>query len=134
MFNILYLIWRNTGLKKERMKKKKKTGVIAWLRARPFTLLAFFLAVMTMVLIVQLPRKMGGLERQDAQLAEAMKTYSDRQAEYNVLRSELTRVDDAEYIETIARRQYGYGWYGETIYEIGNLEEIQAAQQEDDGV
>ena len=100
------------------------------MRSRPFTLLAFGLAVMTMVLIVQLPRKMGALERQDDQLAEAMQTYSDRQAEYNVLRSELTRVDDEEYIETLARRKYGYGWYGETIYEIGNLEEIQAAQQE----
>ena len=130
IFNIRYPIWRNADLKKARMKKKKKTGVIAWMRSRPFTLLAFALAVMTMVLIVQLPRKMGGLERQDEQLKQAMETYSDLQAEHNVLRSELARINDEEYIETIARRKYGYGWYGETIYEIGNLEEIQAAQQE----
>ena len=116
-------------MKRARMKKRKKTGMIAKLRSRPFALLAFCLALMTMVLVVQLPKKMGGLERQDAQLAEAMQTYSDLQAQHNVLRSELLRIDDEEYIETVARRKYGYGWYGETIYEIGNLEEIQAAQQ-----
>ena len=89
IFNILYPVWRNTALKKTGMKKRKKAGVIAWVRSRPFTLLAFGLAVMTMVLIVQLPGKMGGLERQDEQLTQAMEEYSQMQSEYNVLRSEL---------------------------------------------
>ena len=115
-------------MKKTGMKKRKKAGVIAWVRSRPFTLLAFGLAVMTMVLIVQLPGKMGGLERQDEQLTQAMEEYSQMQSEYNVLRSELARVNDQEYIETLARRKYGFGWYGETIYEIGNIEEIQEAE------
>lgn len=128
IFNILYTIWRNAGLKKVRTKKKKKTGVIAWLRSRPFMLLAFGLAVMTMVLIVQLPRKMGGLERQNDLLLDTMASYTQKQAEYNLVQSELARSRDPEYIETLARRKHGFGWYGETIYEITNLEEIEAAQ------
>lgn len=115
-------------MKNARKKKKKTMGVAAWLRSRPFTLLAFGLAVMTMVLIVQLPRMMGSLDRQDEQLTEKMKIYSDLQAERNVLNSELARINDRDYIETLARREYGYGWYGETIYEVGNLAEIQAAE------
>ena len=127
MFNILYTIWRNAGLKKAQ-KKKKKAGVIKWMRARPFTLLAFGLAVMTMVLIVQLPKKMDGLERQNEYLLETMDRYSQTQAEHNVVLSELARSKDPEYIETLARRKHGFGWYGETIYEIANLEELEAAQ------
>jgi len=116
-------------LKKVRMKKKKKTGVIGWMRTRPLTLLAFVLAFGLLALIVRLPRRMGVLERQDEQIIQAMQQYSDLQAERNVLRSELARIDDEDYIETIARREYGYGWYGETVYEVGNLAEIQAAQE-----
>lgn len=128
ILNILYPIWRDFALKNARKRKKKTMGIAAWLRSRPFTLLAFGLAVMTMALIVQLPRMMGSLDRQDAQLTEKMKIYSDLQAERNVLNSELNRVNDRDYIETLARREYGYGWYGETIYEVGNLAEIQAAE------
>ena len=104
-------------------------GLTARLRSRPFALLAFGLAVMTMALIVQLPRMMGGIDREKARLTEKMQTYSDLQSERNVLMSELERVSDKDYIEKIARREYGYGWYGETIYEIGNLAEIQAAEE-----
>lgn len=115
------------------MKKKKKRGMTDILRARPFTLLACGLAVMTLALIVQLPRMMGSLERQDETLTKTMKEYSDLQAERNVVLSELARVDDEEYIEKIARRVHSYGWYGETIYEVGNLAEVQAAQAESEG-
>ena len=116
-------------MKNARRKKKKKMGLTARLRSRPFALLAFGLAVMTMALIVQLPRMMGSLDRENARLTQQMQTYSDLQSERNVLMSELERVSDKDYIEKIARREYGYGWYGETIYEIGNLAEIQAAEE-----
>jgi len=115
-------------LKRVQMRKKKKTGVIAWLRSRPFMLLAFGLAVMTMVLIVRLPKMMGGLERQNEQLLNTMTRYREKQAEYNMVQSELARCNDPDYIETLARREHGFGWYGETIYEVANLEELEAAQ------
>lgn len=111
------------------MKKKKRAGVVAWMRERPFTLIAFALALTALVLIVRLPRRMEALERQDEQIDQAMQNYSELQAQRNVLRSELARIDDEEYIETLARREHGYGWYGEIIYEVGNLDEIQAAQE-----
>lgn len=113
---------------KKVQKKKKKAGVIKWICARPFTLLAFGLAVMTMVLIVQLPKKMDALDRQNDQLLETMDRYSQIQAEHNVVQSELARCNDPEYIETLARRKNSFGWYGETIYEIVNLGELEAAQ------
>ena len=117
-------------MKKIRTKKKKKAGVISFMRRRPFMVLAAVLVVMMLVLVIQLPRRMSALERQDEQIEQAMHDYSELQAERNVLRSELTRLDDDAYIETLARRQHGYGWYGETIYEVGNLSEVQAAQEE----
>ena len=115
-------------MKDARRKKKKTMGLAARLRSRPFALLAFGLAVMTMALIVQLPRMMGGIDREKARLTEKMQAYSDLQSERNVLMSELERVSDKDYIEKIARREYGYGWYGETIYEIVNLGELESAQ------
>ena len=33
------------------------------------------------------------------------------------------------WIERTARRDLGYCWYGETIYEVGNLEEIVTAPE-----
>ena len=42
----------------------------------------------------------------------------------NQLNAELRTVDTADFIERTARREYGYCWYGETIYEVGNLEDI----------
>lgn len=113
---------------KQKTKKRRKTGPLARLKSRPFTLLAFGLALASLALIVALPKRMGALERQADQLTRAMENYSELQAENNVLQKELTRINDAEYIETVARRQHGFGWYGETIYEIANLEEIKAQQ------
>ena len=121
-------------MKKVYKKKKKKAGVINWMRARPFTLLAFALAGMMLMLVVQLPKKMDGIDRQNAQLLERMETYSQTQAENNVVQSELARCNTPEYIETIARRVHSFGWYGETIYEIANLNELEAAQQLVDGI
>ena len=41
---------------------------------------------------------------------------------------ELAQSDSDEFIERTARREYGYCWYGETVYEIGNLEELLAQE------
>lgn len=116
-----------------RKKKKKKSGISVLLHARPFMLLAFGLAVMTLVLIVQLPRKMGSLEHQDEMILEAMQKYNTLQAQHNVVQSELAGIDDEDYVEKVARRVHHCGWYGEIIYEVGNLTQIQAAQGEGGG-
>ena len=128
ILNILYPIWRRITLVSARMKKKKTMSMADVVRARPFAFLALGLAVMTLVLVVQLPRVMGKIDRQGETLLKVMGEYSELQAERNVVNSELARIDDRDYIETIARRVHGYGWYGETIYEVGNLDEILEAQ------
>ena len=37
----------------------------------------------------------------------------------------LTEIDSSDFIERTARRDYGYCWYGEIIYQVGNLDEIE---------
>lgn len=127
IIDILYLIWRSIALKNAH-KKKKKTGLAAWLSARPFALLAFVMVIMMLALLLQLPRMSSSIDRQREQLTSTMAAYSEKQSERNVLASELERVNSKDYIETIARREHGYGWYGETIYEVANLSEIQAQE------
>ena len=39
--------------------------------------------------------------------------------------AELASINTDDFIERTARREYGYCWYGETIYEVANLEQIQ---------
>ena len=53
----------------------------------------------------------------------------DAQSENNRLTTELAEIDTEDFIERTARREYGYCWYGETIYEVGNLEELKGAQE-----
>ena len=45
-------------------------------------------------------------------------------AEVHRLATELAEINTADFVERTARREYGYCWYGETIYEVANLDEI----------
>lgn len=101
-------------------KKRKKK-----LKIRPFRLLAVALGCTALMLLARFPQKAVSLERQEAQRAAAAKAYHDAQSEKNQLRAELDTVNSDDFIERMARRMYGYCWYGETIYEVGNLEQIQ---------
>lgn len=121
-FNILHayvfaLIRRKIPLNKPRRKKK--------LRIRPFRVLAVGLGAMMLVLLSRFPQKAVSLERQQAQLTAAAEAYYDAQSRNNQLTSELASINTEDFIERTARREYGYCWYGETIYEVGNLEDIQ---------
>ena len=33
-------------------------------------------------------------------------------------------MNTSDFVERTARRDYGYCWYGETVYTVGNLDEI----------
>ena len=96
-----------------------------WRRIRPFRILAVFLSVVALVMISRFPQQAVSLERQQEQLEAAAAAYYEAQSENNRLNTELSEIDTADFIERTARREYGYCWYGETIYEVGNLEEIQ---------
>ena len=103
------------------MNKKK-------VRIRPFRILSVCLGLAALLMLSRFPAKAVSLERQQEQLAVAAQAYYDVQSENNRLSTELAEIDTDDFIERTARREYGYCWYGETIYEVGNLEEIKAAQ------
>jgi len=98
-------------------------------RIRPFRILSVFLGLAALVLLSRFPEKAISIERQQEQLAAAASAYYDEQSKHRQLRAELTEINSADFVERTARRDLGYCWYGETIYEVGNLEEIVTAPE-----
>ena len=93
-------------------------------RIRPFRILSVFLGIVALALLSRFPAKAVSLERQQAELAAAASEYYDEQSRNNQLRTELSEINTQDFIERTARRDYGYCWYGETVYVVGNLDEI----------
>lgn len=93
-------------------------------RIRPFRILSVVLGVVALALLSRFPAKAVSLERQQKQLEAAAQAYYDAQSRNNQLTTELSEINTADFVERTARRDYGYCWYGETIYEVGNLDEI----------
>ena len=79
----------------------------------------------TLAMLMRFPAKAVSLERQQEQLVAAAQAYHDAQSENNQLKTALTEIDSSDFIERTARRDYGYCWYGEIIYQVGNLDEIE---------
>ena len=92
-------------------------------RIRPFRILSVLLGALALMLS-RFPAKAVSLERQQKQLEAAAQAYYDAQSRNNQLTTELSEINTADFVERTARRDYGYCWYGETIYEVGNLDEI----------
>lgn len=95
------------------------------IRLRPFRILSVFLGIVAVASLASFPDKAVSVERQQDQLVQAATAYYDAQSKNNELEAELAESNSEEFIERTARREYGYCWYGETIYEVANLEEIQ---------
>lgn len=93
-------------------------------RIRPFRILSVVLGVVALVMLSRFPAKAVSLERQQKQLEAAAQAYYEAQSRNNQLTTELSEINTADFVERTARRDYGYCWYGETIYEVGNLDEI----------
>ena len=100
------------------MEKKK-------VRLRPFRILSVFLGIAAVAALASFPEKAVGIERQKEQMVQAAAAYYDAQSKHNDLTAELSEINSEGFIERTARREYGYCWYGETIYEVANLDEIQ---------
>ena len=99
------------------MNKKK-------VRIRPFRILSVCLGLVALILLSRFPAKAVSLERQQEQLNAAAEEYYQAQSEHNRLSTELAEINTKDFIERTARREYGYCWYGETIYDVGNLDQI----------
>lgn len=98
------------------------------IRIRYFRIAAVILSGLTVLAMARFPAKAASIERQHQQLDEAAQAYFRAQSRNNQLNAELAQSDSDEFIERTARREYGYCWYGETVYEIGNLEELLAQE------
>ncbi len=103
--------------------QKKKT------RVRPYRILAVALGVVALVMLSRFPAKAVSLERQREQLEVAASEYYQTQSENNQLRAELSEINTSDFVERTARREYGYCWYGETVYTVGNLEDIMPEEE-----
>lgn len=101
------------------------------IRIRYFRIAAVILSGLTVLAMSRFPAKAASIERQHQQLDEAAQAYFHAQSRNNQLNAELAQSDSDDFIERTARREYGYCWYGETVYEIGNLEELQAQEAAD---
>ena len=114
---LLHYSFENRGSGGTDMKKNR-------VRIRPFRILSVVLGVSALVMLSRFPAKAVSLERQQQQLEAAAQAYYDAQSRNNQLTTELSEINTADFVERTARRDYGYCWYGETIYEVGNLDEI----------
>ena len=101
------------------MKKKN-------IRLNPFRIASVVLGVIALAMLVRFPGEMLTLERQYDEYEKAKEARDDAKSRQIQLTQELAEVDDKDFIERTARREFGYCWYGETIYRVGNLDEIQA--------
>lgn len=95
-----------------------------WRKTRPFRIAAIFLGAGALWMASRFPGKAVSLERQQEQLSLAAQAYYDAQSRNNQLKTEVSEIHTVDFVERTARREYGYCWYGETIYEVGNLEEF----------
>ncbi len=95
-----------------------------------FSGLACVLALVTVLAYARLPKRSVGLEKQEEQLKLAAQAYYEAQSRNNQLKRELLEINQADFIERTARRDYGYCWYGEIIYDVDNIEDIASAMDE----
>ena len=102
------------------MQKKRK------FRVRPFRIMAGVLGAAALVMLAKFPAKAMSLQRQQEQLQIASDEYYAAKAQNNQLSAELAEINTDDFIERTARREYGYCWYGETVYTVGNLDDIRS--------
>lgn len=99
--------------------QRKKT------RVRPYRIAAVVLGAVALVMLSRFPAKAVSLDRQRRQLEAAASGYYEAQSRNNQLRAELSEVNTSDFVERTARRDFGYCWYGETVYNVGNLQDIE---------
>ena len=108
--------------KRERARKRGPRGF------RGFVLLLLALVI---ALAIVLPGSAARQQQEEQAVYEATMAYWDAQNENNRLNNLLSECDRPDFVERVARRDYGYSLYGETIYEVSNLNELLEALSDD---
>ncbi|MBQ8094251.1 MAG: septum formation initiator family protein [Clostridia bacterium] len=99
--------------------KSKKRGF------SPFRIAAVCLFVLVGFLGIQIPNMAAKADRVKQELYDRSESYFNAQAKYNRLNTEVNEINTTDFVERTARRELGYVWYGETIYTVKNLAELE---------
>ena len=94
--------------------------------SHPFRWLACILALAALFLAVKVPIMSADREAEAQQLSDASDAYWEAQNENNRLSQQVAESNTKDFVERVARRDYGYCVYGETIYTVSNLDELLA--------
>ncbi len=103
-------------MRKSEQKKRRKIG--------PFQITALLLSILGVFFLLRLPVYAQASEELRNELISASETYYEAQMENIRLKAQVQEVNSPDFIERTARRMYDYCWYGETIYEVANMDEI----------
>ena len=106
---------------------RRKTKRAAKRNSHGFRGIVLLLAVLVIALAVVLPGSAARQQEEEKAYREAAQAYWDAQNENNRLSNLLTESDKPDFVERVARRDYGYSLYGETVYVVSNLEELRQA-------
>ena len=90
------------------------------------------LFVLVIALAVVLPGSANRQQQEEQAVLQATQAYWDAQNENNRLNNLLSECDRPDFVERVARRDYGYSLYGETIYVVTNLDELLGALPEEE--
>ena len=118
---VLSLELERSKRRPEHRQPKRKKGI-----AHPFRWLACILAIAALVLAVKVPVMSADREAEAQQLSDASDAYWEAQNENNRLSQQVAESNTKDFVERVARRDYGYCVYGETIYTVSNLDELLA--------
>ena len=111
-------------MRKRRVTVRVRHGKAKRSALRLFRLAACLLGIGAVALLLYLPGRSVTAEEQQRQLESAMNAYQTAQAENNRLRRQLDESVGKDFVESVARRDYGYCLYGEIIYEVENIDQL----------
>lgn len=113
-------------MKRARVIRKKKAQL------RPFRIAALCLIVLVLFVGTQISSLADKAERVKEDVFKESEAYFNAQSRYNRLKSEVNEINTDDFVERTARRDYGYCWYGETIYTVANLDELEKSVADED--
>ena len=106
-------------MKRARIIRKKGT------QPHPFRIAALCLIVLVLFMGTRISSLADKAERVKEDVFKESEAYFNAQSRYNRLKSEVNEINTDDFVERTARRDYGYCWYGETIYTVVNLDELE---------
>ena len=105
----------------------KKARVVRKKESHPFRIVAICLMILVLFLGMQITSLADKAESVKKDVFDKSEAYFNAQSRYNRLKNEVNEINTSDFIERTARRDYGYCWYGETIYKVVNLAELEDA-------